>query len=194
MYNWNQPIRHIEIYSLTIIPHKNDPKRSNSVNLVLPFLISPLSEPRGQKEFCKNLIANLFEKGENPCTEKLPDVKMKRQLLDHYLKGICSLTSNFGIYTKEIISPNTSHIRYLIQIDDVDLEISKVFTQFIKNIQHPNTQRANSIFTNDVFSLIYSYITILDLDDFQSDSPTQISRHTVVRQEIHKISKFLNAI
>ena len=28
----------------------------------------------------------------------------------------------------------------------------------------------------------------------QSDSPTQTSRHTTIRQELHIISKFLNAI
>ena len=65
----------------------------NAENSVLPLLISPLTEPRGQIKFCQNLIANLFEKGESPCTKEFPDVKIKRQLLDHYLKGICSLTT-----------------------------------------------------------------------------------------------------
>ena len=37
----------------------------NPENSVLPFLISPLTEPRGQIEFCQNRIANLFEKGES---------------------------------------------------------------------------------------------------------------------------------
>ena len=50
------------------------------------------------------------------------------------------------------------------------------------------------IFTNDVFSLIYGYLSILELDEPQSDSPTQTSRHTIVRQEIHVFSKFLHAI
>ena len=54
---------------------RNEDKSENSV---LPFLISPLTEPRGQTEFCKILIANLFEKGENPCTKELPDVKIKK--------------------------------------------------------------------------------------------------------------------
>ena len=124
-------------------------------------------------------------------TKDFPDVKIKRQILDHYIKSICCLTSHFGIYTIEIMSPNASHIRYLIQTDDVDIEFSKVFTQYTKNIQHQNFQRENSIFTNDVFSLIYSYISILELDELQSNSPTQTSRHTVVRQELHIFSKFL---
>ena len=125
---------------------------------------------------------------------EFPDVKIKRQLLDHYLKRICSLTSQYGIYTIEIRSPNAFNDRYLIQTDDVDIEFSKVFTQYIKSIQHQNSQRANSIFTNDVFPLTYSYISILELNEPQSDSPTQTSRHTIVRQEIHIFSKFLNAI
>ena len=47
----------------------------NSENSVLPLLISPRSENRGKIEFCKNLIANLFKKGESPCTKEFPDVK-----------------------------------------------------------------------------------------------------------------------
>ena len=76
-------------------------KEDNTENSVLPFLISPLTEARGQVQFFQNLIANLFEKGESPCTREFSDVKVKRQLPDHYLKGICSLTSQYGIYTRE---------------------------------------------------------------------------------------------
>ena len=57
----------------------------NSENSLLQFLISTLTEPRGQIEICKNLIANLFEKGESPCTKEFHDVKIKRKLLDHYI-------------------------------------------------------------------------------------------------------------
>ena len=127
----------------------------NVENSVLPFLIHLLSGPRGQVQFCQNLIAILIEKGENPSTREFPDVKIKRQLLDHYLEGICSLTSQFAIYTIEIKSPNAFHDKDLIRTDDVDIEFSKVFTQNIKSIQHQNSQRANSKLTNDVFSLIY---------------------------------------
>ena len=122
LYNWNQPIRHIENYTLIVIQHKLIQNEDNSENSVLPFLISLLSEPRGKLKFRKNLIANLFEKGESPCTREFLDVKIKRQLLDHYIEGICSLTSHFGIHIIEIISPNASHNRYLIQIDDDDIE------------------------------------------------------------------------
>ena len=53
--------------------------------------------------------------------KRIPRCK-KRQFIDHYLKGICSLTSHFGIYTIEFMSPNASHNRYLIQTDNVDIE------------------------------------------------------------------------
>ena len=69
--------------------------KDNPENSVLQFLISPLTEPRGQVLFCQIFIANLFEKGESPRTKEFSDVKTKRQLLDHYLKGICSLTSQY---------------------------------------------------------------------------------------------------
>ena len=54
-------------------------------NSILPFLIHPQVEARGQVQFCQKLIVSLFEKGDSPCTKKLPDVKIKSQLLDHYL-------------------------------------------------------------------------------------------------------------
>ena len=94
----------------------------NPENSVLPFYLSPLTEARGQVQFFQYLIAILFEKGESPCTREFPDVKIKRQLLEHYLKGICSLTSQYGIYTIEIKSPSAINYRYLKQTDDVDKE------------------------------------------------------------------------
>ena len=144
--------------------------------LISPFLISPLTEPRGQEQFCQNLIANLFEKGKSQCTKEFPDVKIKRQLFDQYLKGICSLTSQYEIYTIEIRSTNAFHDRYFIRTDDIDIEFSKFFTQYIKSIQHQNSQSANSTFPNDVFSLTYSYLSILELNEPQDKSPTQTSR------------------
>ena len=90
---------------------------------------------------------------------------MERQLPDYYLKGICSLTSQSRIYPIEIRSPNAFHDRYLIQTDDVDIEFSKVFTQYTKSIQYRNSIRANLIFTNEVFSLIYSYLSIVELNE-----------------------------
>ena len=160
----------------------------------LSFLIHPQAEARGQVQLSKNLMANLFEKGDSPCTNDFPDVKINRQFHDHYLKGICSLTSQYGIYTIEIISPNAFHDKYLIQTDDVDIEFSKVFTEYIKSIQHQNSRRANSKITNDVFSFIYSCLSILELKEPQSDLTTQTSRRTTIRQEINLFSKLSNAI
>ena len=75
-------------------------------NSILPFLINPLvADARGQVQFCQNLNVNSFEKGYSPCTKEFPDVKIKRQLLDLYLKGICNITSQYGKYTLEISSP-----------------------------------------------------------------------------------------
>ena len=162
---------------------------------ILPFLIKPLNDPsREQVQFCHNLIVNLFEKGISPCKQEFPEVQIKRQILDHYLKNICNITSQYGIYTIETKSPKQIHQKHQIQTDDIDMEFSKIFTDYIKNIQHQNSQRTNSIFTNDVFSNIYSYLSILELRETQGDSPIQTSRHTAVGQEITTFSKLLSTI
>ena len=160
---------------------------------VFPFLIDSLDD-RGQTRFCKNLLVNLFEPGISPCKAKFPDVKIKRQIIEHYLKDICNLTQQYGIYTIEFSPPNTAHRKYVIQTDDNELEFSKVFIEYIKSIQYHNSQRANSIFTNEVFAVIYSYISILEKTEVQSISPTETSKHTKVRNESTVFSKFLHII
>ena len=114
----------------------------NLEDSVLPFLKHPLNEPRGQIQFCQNLIVNLFDKGDSPCTKELPHVKIRRQLLDPYLKSICSLTSQYGTYTIEIRSPNAFHDNYLIQIDDVDIEIFKKFYRIHKKYTTPKLTKS----------------------------------------------------
>ena len=150
---------------------------------VYPFLIDA---PDNRK--------NLFEPGISPCKAKFPDVKIKRQIIEHYLKDICNLTQQYGIYTIEFSTPNTNHRKYVIQTDDLELEFLKVFLEYIKSIQYHNSQRANSIFTNEVFAIIYTYISILEKTEFQSISPTETSKHTKLRQEITLFSTFLHII
>ena len=104
------------------------------------------------------------------------------------------ITQQYGIYTIEFSTPNTNHRKYVIQTDDLELEFSKVFLEYIKNIQYHNSQRANSIFTNKVFVIIYTYISILEKTELQSISPTETSKHTKVRHEITLFSTFLHII
>ena len=136
----------------------------------------------------------MFEPGISPCKAEFPDVKIKRQIIEHYLKDICNLTQQYGINTIEFSTPKTAHRKYVIQTDDIELEFSKVFLEYIKSIQYHNSQRANSIFTNKVFAIIYSYISILEKTEFQSISPTETSKHTKVRNEIALFSTFLHII
>ena len=163
-------------------------------NSVFPFLINSLTDDRGQIQFCNNLIANLFEQGISRCEAEFPEIKIKRQIVDHYLKRISNLTQQYGIYTKELRTTSNFYGKYCIQTDDIDIELSKVFTEYIKNIQHQNLERANSIFTNDVFAIIYSYLSILKQTENQSTSPIQTSGQTNVRNEIAAFSAFLNTI
>ena len=161
--------------------------------VVFPFLIDSLDD-RGQHDFCKNLLVNLFEPGISPCKAKFPDVKIRRQIIEHYLKDICNLTQQYGIYTIEFSISNTAHRKYVIQTDNIELEFSKVFIEYIKSIQYHNSQRANSIFTNEVFAIIYSYISILEKTEVQSISPTETSKHTKVRKEITIFSTYLHTV
>ena len=104
------------------------------------------------------------------------------------------ITQQYGIYTIEFSTPNTNHRKYVIHTDDLELEFSKVFLEFIKSIQYHNSQRANSIFTNKVFAIIYTYISLLEKTEFQSISPIEASKHTKVRNEIALFSTFLHII
>ena len=112
---------------------------------VFPFITISLTGDRGKTQFCHNLIANIFEQGISPCKAKFPEIKIKRQVVDHYIKGICNLTQQYGIYTIELSTTRNFHGKYVIQTDDVDIEFSKVFTEYIKKIQHQNSQRAKQI-------------------------------------------------
>ena len=182
LYNWNQPIRHIEHYALTVNNKKMSQSPSDESpdeNSVFPFIRNSLTEERGQRQFCTNLILNVLEQGISPCKAEFSEVKIKRQIIDQYLKRICSLQQPYGIFTTiELSTQSRYHSKHVIQTDDVDIEFSNVFTEYIKNIQHQNSQRANSFFTNDVFSLIYSYVSILENIGTESTSPVQTSRHT----------------
>ena len=126
--------------------------------------------------------------------QEFPEVRKKRQIFDHYLKDICKIKSYYGILTIEITLPNPNQKKYHVQTDDIDIEFSKVFTEYKKYIQHQNSQKTNSIFTNSVFSVFYSYLSIKKLKEPQGDSTVYTSRHTTVRQEMNIFSKLLNAI
>ena len=78
-------------------------------NSIFPFLINSLTDDRGQVQFCINLIANLFEQRFSPCKAEFPEIKIKRQIVDKYLKGICNLTQQYGIYTIELSTASKFH-------------------------------------------------------------------------------------
>ena len=69
-------------------------EESPDENSVFQFLINSLTDDRGQIQFCHNLIANLFERGISLCKTEFLEVKIKRQIIDHYLKWICNLNNS----------------------------------------------------------------------------------------------------
>ena len=117
LYSWNQPIRHIEHYALTVIKRKmsiSPSGESPDEDSVFPFIIISLTDDRGQTQFCHNLIANIFEEGISPCRAEFPEIKIKRQIVDHHMKGICNLTQRYGIYTIELSTTRNFHGKYVI--------------------------------------------------------------------------------
>ena len=97
--------------------------------LIFPFIIISLTEDRGQIQFCHSVIANVFERGFSPCKAEFPEIKIKRQIVAHYIKGICNLTPQYGIYTIELSTASNFLGKYVIQRDEVDIKFSKVFTE-----------------------------------------------------------------
>ena len=85
---------------------------------------------------------------------RIPRCKNQKTNYRHYLKDICNLTQQYGIYTIEFSTPNPNHRKHVIQTDDLDLEFSKLFLEYIKSVQYHNSQRANSIITNEVFAIL----------------------------------------
>ena len=160
---------------------------------VFPFIINSLIEDRRQRQFFPDLIANVFKQGISPCKAEFPEVKIKRQIIDHYLKGICNLTQPYGIYTIELSTDSRYHSKHVIQTDNVDLEFQKCSQNTLK-IYNTKIHKDNSLFTNDVFSLIHSYVSILENIGTESTSLVQTSRHTNVRNQIAAFSAFLNTI
>ena len=66
-----------------------------------PFIIDSEND-RGQIKFCKNLLINLIEPGISPCKTEFPDVKIKRQLIDHYLKDISKITQQYELHYRSL--------------------------------------------------------------------------------------------
>ena len=83
-----------------------------------------------------------MKKVNSPCKHEFPEIRIKRQILDHYLKGICNFASYYDIFAIEILSPQSNHPTHQIQTDVIDIEFSKVFTGFIKiyNIKNQYSQ------------------------------------------------------
>ena len=86
---------------------------------VFPFLIDSLND-RGQTRFCKNLLVKLFEPGISPCKAEFPDIKIKRQIIEHYNR----------INNKHFITQNTYHLMMIIIINQIFLH------HILKNITH----------------------------------------------------------
>ena len=76
-------------------------------------------------------------------------------------KGICKITSYYGVFTKETLPSQPNHTTHPKQTDGTSLQFSNIFTENKQIIQHPISQRAKIIFGSDGFSIIYNYLFII---------------------------------
>ena len=120
------------------IPSDESPDK----NYVFPFIIYSITEYRGQRQFCTNLFANVLEQGISPCKAEIPEAKIKRQIIDHYLKGICNLTQPYGIYTIEFSTENQYHSQQIS--NSTRLNIGKLW----KNVTFPSSHENNETTQN----------------------------------------------
>ena len=92
---------------------QNPSDESPDVDSVFPFIIISLTEDRGQTHLCQILIANIFEQGIRPCKAGFPEIKVKRQIVDHYIRGICNLTQQWANSADNSPKPKTSEVSSL---------------------------------------------------------------------------------
>ena len=109
--------------------------------------------------------------------EAYPWIKQNNFVLAHPIIQ-CLMTSNVDSQTNPFSNPG------LIEIFSIKLTI----------LTNQNSQTAKSLLTNDVFSIINIYLSILEKTETQSTSPVQTSRHTNVRNKIAAFSEFLETI
>ena len=115
---------------------------------------------------------------------KFQEVSIRRQLPGYYLPVKSNITSHYAIFTIELLplKLNNQRLRQK-QTDDMELGFSNKFMEFINQ----NSQRANSISTKRVFSIIHYSIPVLDTNEAFYQSPQVLS---IVRREFNLFSQF----
>ena len=128
---------------------------------ILPLIIYLQSDPaRGQVQFRHEQIVFIRVRKQSMQIGVSRKKEKKIKFFYHYIKGICNITSYYGIPNIKFLTSEPNQTTNPIQTDDIDKEFSKVFTEYIKIIRDKNSERANSVFTNDVFLKI---IIVLEL-------------------------------
>ena len=168
-----------------------DYKKNFYDNSILSFFIKAQNDPsRGQVQFCYNLIAKFFEKRISPCKQEFPEVQVKRQILDHYLRYICYITSHYGIFTIKTASPKPNHKKTPNTNKRYRYRILKSCYSLYKKYTTPNFPKSKfNIHKRCIFNFLLVSIHT-SIKKTQGDSPTQTSRHTAVRREKSSFSKF----
>ena len=99
------------------------------------------------------------------------------------------------IFTTAILPPQSSnHPPHRIQTDATEFYFSKVFTEYLKIIQHQKLTKSKFNFVNWFFFIIYNYVSTLETKEKLYESPPQSSRHAKMRRKLSLCLQFLDSV
>ena len=128
--------------------------------------------------------------------QEFPEVRIKRQVLDHYSTGISNITCHYNLLSIENLPPQSSNQPpHRIKIDDVDLDFSKVFTENIKKIQNTKIHKEQIQFSQTMF--FQSSTTIILLWKQMINFIYHLRKHPVTQNSKTRkylVSQFLGSI
>ena len=113
------------------------------------LVVHPQSDPpRGKVQFSHNLIVNFFEKAKCKCKQEYLEIRIRKQILDHYLRDIFNINSYYGIFTFEKLPSQTDTNEWHRS------RLLKIFLQNISKISSIEIHKEQIQYSQMKFSLL----------------------------------------
>ena len=83
---------------------------------------------------------NLLCKNYSPCKHEFKGIKIKRQVIDLYLRCLRTITSQYGMFTNKNLrqGQNNCTPSHKVQTDDIETNCCIGFRNIFRKIQHQN--------------------------------------------------------
>ena len=129
--------------------------------VILPFVIHPQSDTaKDHVQFCHNFIVILFEKGNSPGEQDIHELKIRIQILDHYLPSISNITSpmiNLLLKYYQTNHQNNNHTEYKQLIYN---NTSQKFSQYISKLFNIKVQKEETQDSQKMFFLSFKVMCL----------------------------------